>query len=319
MALTELQVAVSFLPARERELGSFRFLCWLMANSAGTNMMFLLLVKLSRRFLPGCEFRSSQGPWNLAMVCLTLQALEYPDLRANLMGFIEMSQKWYPFAIGLMLSLLNGSVQWETFAAVIFASLWRKLGLERYLPSRSTAGKLEDQLHLPGLLSLLGGQWLPATRPQRPTRRSQERLAGADPDPGRGTCGDIDMWHGKGIIYRCSCTCQLRHRYLIPRRVSHILHVHQHRVLQKTCLKRNDKLCVLNGAELDFCDCVDNVFRSHDLVDDVPKQTCRVWKVGQTGTPSDFHLGGDFRLKMKETACHLGIPEWAGIGPPFHI
>ncbi len=88
------------------------------------------------------------------------------------MGFIEMSQKWYPFAIGLMLSLLNGSVQWETFAAVIFASLWRKLGLERYLPSRSTARKLEDQLHLPGLLGLLGGQWLPAR--QRPRR--QERL-----------------------------------------------------------------------------------------------------------------------------------------------
>lgn len=195
MALTELQVAVSFLPARERELGSFRFLCWLMANSAGTNMMFLLLVKLSRRFLPGCEFRSSQGPWNLAMVCLTLQALEYPDLRANLMGFIEMSQKWYPFAIGLMLSLLNGSVQWETFAAVIFASLWRKLGLERYLPSRSTAGKLEDQLHLPGLLSLLGGQWLPATRPQRPTRRSQERLAGADPDPG---ASNFQLFGGQG-------------------------------------------------------------------------------------------------------------------------
>ena len=181
MALTELQVAVSFLPLRELELGSFRFLCWLVANSAGSNGVFLLLLKLSSRLFPNrnncdqLELTCSQGPWSLAMICLTLQALEHPDSPATLMGFVEMKQKWYPLAIGLMLSVLNGSVQWETFAAVLFAYFWRRLRLDQWLPSRQTAAKLEDRLQLPGLLSLLGGTWIPAlsSRPRARPRQDQ--------------------------------------------------------------------------------------------------------------------------------------------------
>lgn len=183
MALTELQVTVSFLPAREAELGSFRFLCWLVANSVGSNTMFLLLLKLSAKLFPNLrhanDFSCNQGPWSLAMICLTDQALGNPEQRANLMGIVEMKQKWYPLAVGLMLSVLNGSIQWETFAAVFFAYLWRRFNLDRCLPSRRSAAKLEDQLQLPGVLGLLGGVWVPAMhfRPRPRERRESAMLS----------------------------------------------------------------------------------------------------------------------------------------------
>lgn len=176
LALTELQMAVSFLPAREQELGSLRFLLWLGMNSAGSNVLFLLFLKLYSKLSGYCaEFRSNQGPWSLAVICLTLQALEHPHVRTNLLGLVEISQKWYPLAIGLLLSALNGSVQWETFAAVLFAYIWRTFRLDRALPSSHTAAKLEDQLRLPGLLGMLGGHWVPATsRPPRQPRQLRE-------------------------------------------------------------------------------------------------------------------------------------------------
>lgn len=161
VALTELQMAVSFLPTRERELGSLRFLFWLLLNSAGSNVVFLLLARAWNQIC-----RMNQGPWSLAVIGLSLQAMEYPHGRANILG-VDLEMKWYPVVLGAVLSVLNGSPHFETFAPMLFAYLWRH-GLHRLLVSPRVARSLEGRLKLPGLLSLLGGDWI---RPPEPRER----------------------------------------------------------------------------------------------------------------------------------------------------
>ncbi|CAJ1428634.1 unnamed protein product, partial [Effrenium voratum] len=173
MAVTELQMALSFLPQVERELGTLRYLLWLLANTTGINGLFVLAVKLLGRSGLCSELRSNQGLWSLAVACMTRRALENPELPCTVMGLVEVPQKWYPVAIALMLSVLEGSIQWETFCAALFAYLWRLLHLDRrLLPSPSQAAALEDRApKVPGLLSLLGGHWVRSTR--HPPNRGQ--------------------------------------------------------------------------------------------------------------------------------------------------
>ena len=181
VALTELQMAVSFLPSRERELGSLRFLFWLLLNSAGSNVVFLLL---ARAWNQRC--RMNQGPWSLAVIGLSLQAMEHPSGRANILG-VDLEMKWYPLVLGALLSVLNGSPHFETFAPMLFAYLWRH-GLHRLLASPRAARSLEGRLKLPGLLSLLGGEWI---RPSEPRERPP-----APPESGRAS--SFRLFQGQG-------------------------------------------------------------------------------------------------------------------------
>ena len=172
LALTEVQTSAACLPATELELGSLRFWFWLVANTAGSNVFFLLLMAvLQKQGRYSAGLRMNHGLWSVGLCALTRRALDIPDVRTSLLGLVEVPYKWYPFSIALALSLFSGSIQWETFSAVSFAYLWRALRLDGiFLPSASTAAKLEARVPVAGLRGLLGGWWIyaPNGRPERP-------------------------------------------------------------------------------------------------------------------------------------------------------
>ncbi|CAE7431362.1 mcb, partial [Symbiodinium necroappetens] len=169
LALTELQASISFMPFLEQELGSLRFLVWLLVNTGGSNLFFLFLMSLlQKQGRYSADLRMNYGLWSIGLCALTQHALDLPDMRTNLLGLVEVPYKWYPLSITVALSVFSGSVQWETLSAVSFAYLWRALSLDRvFLPSRETAQKLEAKVRVPvaGLASLLGGRWVPASPP----------------------------------------------------------------------------------------------------------------------------------------------------------
>jgi len=172
VAMAELQMAVSYVPSKEVELGSLRYLVWLLLNSMGNNATFLLLVRLVARQLEGrsAEVHTNQGLWSLSMLRLTSLAMEQPNSRVSFMGIVEVPAKLYPLALALGLSILNGSIQWDTLAAIAYCHASRALQLERrLLPSRELADQIERRWPiLPGILcGVLGGRWVPAAPARR--------------------------------------------------------------------------------------------------------------------------------------------------------
>jgi len=205
LALTELQASISFMPFLEQELGSLRFLVWLIVNTGGSNLFFLFLMSLlQKQGRYSADLRMNYGLWSIGLCALTQHALDLPDMRTNLLGLVEVPYKWYPLSITLALSVFSGSVQWETLSAVTFAYLWRALSLDRvFLPSRETAQKLEAKVRVPvaGLVSLLGGRWVPAAPPG--WRRGVEVPRSGAPSASRDTGGtgrndEFQLFGGQG-------------------------------------------------------------------------------------------------------------------------
>lgn len=174
MGAMELQMAAAHLPRRERSLGSLRFLAWVLFSASGANAMFLLLMKLLvQSGNSRVRFHTNQGLWPLIMVCVSLQSLDMPDVPVNVLGLMDVQSKWYPISLAIAHSALNGTVRWETFAAIAFGHAWKLLGLEGHmLPSSHFAAQAERRWvpQLPGLLgAILGGEWIPAG-PRAPPR-----------------------------------------------------------------------------------------------------------------------------------------------------
>mmetsp|Transcript_45839 Transcript_45839/g.84067 ORF Transcript_45839/g.84067 Transcript_45839/m.84067 type:complete len:293 (-) Transcript_45839:63-941(-) len=165
MALLELNLAAEHMPRRERELGSARFLLWSTLSSACSNAMFIALMCL-RKWLgtKGVERTCSQGLWPMIAVATTLKALDQPDRAVKLMG-LRVPGRWYPLSLAFVLSLFQGDIHWDTFAAIAFGHLYRAMQLEAFLlPPSGVVARLERQ-YLSGLIALLekltGGEWLP--------------------------------------------------------------------------------------------------------------------------------------------------------------
>lgn len=207
MALAELHMAVAHCPNFEKSLGSLRFLVWAFLSTGGTNAVFLLLMKLlSPLGVCGTRFFVNQGLWPLILVGATTSALQGPNVPINLLGLVDVPSKWYPLSLGIGLSALHGSVQWETFAAVAFGYAYGMLRLEeRLLLSRRRARDLEERWipNLPGLLgAVLGGSWIPADpRPPAGGGRRDSWMAVARRGAGNGGIGageGFQLFGGQG-------------------------------------------------------------------------------------------------------------------------
>mmetsp|Transcript_12779 Transcript_12779/g.22016 ORF Transcript_12779/g.22016 Transcript_12779/m.22016 type:complete len:205 (+) Transcript_12779:2-616(+) len=198
MALVELVMSTTSLPQREKQLGSLRFLVWASFVVGGTNAAFLLGMQILSR-LGQCDtrFAVNQGLWPLILAVTTHQALERPNIQMQVLGLVDVPSRWYPFSLAVGLSVMQGAVQWETFAAIAFGYVYHKLRLEdRLLLSARSACKFEERFpRIPGLLgALLGGAWitpngLPPSR--RGTGEHAERTAG-----NRGT--RVNLFSGTG-------------------------------------------------------------------------------------------------------------------------
>lgn len=176
MAVAELYMAKVYLPVCEKELGSARFLAWTLLTAGGTNTIFLLLMRLLHS-AGTCDarFNAIQGLWPLIMAHLTTRALDLPNMPMNVLGFVDVPNRWYPLSMAIGLSALNGTIQWETFAAIAFGYAYRFLKLdEKLLLKRRRAKELEQHWcpRVPGLLvAWLGGRWMPADDSPPPRRQ----------------------------------------------------------------------------------------------------------------------------------------------------
>merc|ERR1712048_1009349 len=91
--------------------------------------------------------QTNQGLWPLIMTCVTLRSLKNPDAPANVLGFGMVLQRWYPLSLAAGLSLMGGSVQWDSFAAILFGHLYDVAWIEqRLLPSCARVQQIERRL-----------------------------------------------------------------------------------------------------------------------------------------------------------------------------
>jgi len=172
MAGAELSMFASHVPSHERELGTLRFLVWTMLTHMGTNIFFLLSMLLLRRTSDRRTKRRynlfcNQGLWPIIMVCATLSALKNPDVIVNVLGMAEVRARWYPISLVSALSLMNGSVQWDSCAAMAYGYAHESLKLgRRGLPSEARMRTLETRLCRRLLYQgILGGKWIPISGP----------------------------------------------------------------------------------------------------------------------------------------------------------
>jgi len=179
MALSELYMAKEYLPPCEKEHGTVRFLAWTLLTAGGTNIVFLLLMRLLHSMgTCGSHFYVNQGLWPLILVHITTRALDLPTMPMNVLGLADVPNRWYPLSLAIGLSALNGTVQWDTFAAIAYGYARRFFKLEaKLLLERKHARELEQRWlpRLPGILgACLGGHWVPADNSSPPRRQEHQ-------------------------------------------------------------------------------------------------------------------------------------------------
>eukprot|EP00933_Yihiella_yeosuensis_P064658 TRINITY_DN68113_c0_g1_i1.p1 TRINITY_DN68113_c0_g1~~TRINITY_DN68113_c0_g1_i1.p1 ORF type:complete len:382 (-),score=42.92 TRINITY_DN68113_c0_g1_i1:70-1215(-) len=170
MVLFEIYMVMIHFPSREREFGSLTFLLWIFLMNALTNTVYLLaqfvmsLMASNPYEAAGHRYQNMRGLWPMVMVCLTLSSLSNPDGMQNFWGLVNIPSKWYPIALTGFFCLLNGMrIMWSLVAGLVVGYAYTKLGVERLLPSRVRADRIEQRFCRGGRCGLLGAAWIPAS------------------------------------------------------------------------------------------------------------------------------------------------------------
>lgn len=144
MVLVEVYLSLAYLPEKELELGSTRFLVWLLLTTSVVNASFLFaMALLSYTVNPQYWLSYNQGLCPLLMVCITLRSLASPREPAAVLGIVYVPSRWYPVVLGAVLSTLSGGVLWDVTAALAVGYFYTSLQLDRLLPSVARAEWLE--------------------------------------------------------------------------------------------------------------------------------------------------------------------------------
>jgi len=166
------QMGTSYLAPVERELGSVRFVCWLVAGGACAEVLFLVLSLpcslISARFASA----PMAGLWPLLLLAMTRSSLKSPkDAKVSVFGLFQFPTRWYPCALIAVLSLMSGYPQLDLVVAWLVgvgvhqaeantslhpAVSFFRLPLEKVLPSRATVSALESDIAV-GCGHKLGG------------------------------------------------------------------------------------------------------------------------------------------------------------------
>mmetsp|Transcript_21228 Transcript_21228/g.38563 ORF Transcript_21228/g.38563 Transcript_21228/m.38563 type:complete len:309 (-) Transcript_21228:68-994(-) len=168
--LIEVFMMLQYFPNKERELGSFAFLLWIILAGVVVNLMFLAFMAAMIGFAELLQNQIMElvfyeapnaGMWPLIMAALSLNSLSDPDGAINFWGVIQVPNKWYPiFFVGLF-CLINTAMMWNLVAGVfvgytIFA--FPCLHFERLLPSQAVLSSCDQRC----CGSCLGGAWMAA-------------------------------------------------------------------------------------------------------------------------------------------------------------
>eukprot|EP00930_Biecheleria_cincta_P007356 TRINITY_DN108566_c0_g1_i1.p1 TRINITY_DN108566_c0_g1~~TRINITY_DN108566_c0_g1_i1.p1 ORF type:complete len:354 (+),score=31.19 TRINITY_DN108566_c0_g1_i1:64-1062(+) len=174
MIMFEMYMSMAYFPWREKEMGSFLFLLWMFLINAATTLAYLSIMFCFATYYHGTwnemryMYQPMKGLWPLVMVSLTLNSLSDPDGSTSFWGLMMIPNKWYPIALVAFFSLLNGmKIQWSIACAVAIGYAYPKLRLERCLPSRTKADRLEQRCCAHGrcgfLERLTKASWVPAS------------------------------------------------------------------------------------------------------------------------------------------------------------
>eukprot|EP00928_Gymnodinium_smaydae_P018340 TRINITY_DN16988_c0_g1_i1.p1 TRINITY_DN16988_c0_g1~~TRINITY_DN16988_c0_g1_i1.p1 ORF type:complete len:341 (-),score=59.30 TRINITY_DN16988_c0_g1_i1:21-983(-) len=162
MLLITLYMAMAYFPARERAVGSFPFLAYLVLANAAMNALFLLAMGILAAVAgPSFLLAPNAGLFPVLMLMMSQRVLADPSGSTSFWGIVLIPNKWYPLCLIGFFSLLSSSVPWSLVAAVAVAYLthrWPVLAIERFLPTKAFAG-MEQRLRA----GLLGGPLVPAS------------------------------------------------------------------------------------------------------------------------------------------------------------
>jgi len=165
MIMVEIYLSLAYLPERERDLGSCRFLGWALATVGAVNVIFLVeMAVLSLLVDAGYQLHCSQGLLSLLVVCITLRSLASPREPVSVFGLAYVPSRWYPVVLFSVLSVLSGGILWDVAAALAVGYAQSSLRVESLLPSLERASSLERLCPCRGLRRLAGraGTWVPA-------------------------------------------------------------------------------------------------------------------------------------------------------------
>mmetsp|Transcript_96254 Transcript_96254/g.248933 ORF Transcript_96254/g.248933 Transcript_96254/m.248933 type:complete len:290 (-) Transcript_96254:299-1168(-) len=160
----EVYLGLAYLPERERDLGSVRFLAWALLTTVAFNVVFLfsmlLLSVVDSRLWLNCN----QGFWPLIVVCMTLRALMNPREPVSVLNVAYVPSRWYPAMMTVILSVLSGRILWDVCAALAVGYAHDALQLDQILPSPSRVARWERRRSCQCICGLLHrvGAYIPA-------------------------------------------------------------------------------------------------------------------------------------------------------------
>lgn len=165
--LMEVYMGLSLFPVREKDLGSFTFILWILLMNFVVNTFFLLIMAIfwkSSGIRTGFMYymQSNSGLWPIVFLGITLQCLSDPTGSTSFWGIVSIPNKWYPLCLVAFFSLLSQSIAWNLLIAVGIGYAYPYLRLERFLPSRVRVNRWEQRWNCASNFSCLGGYWIKA-------------------------------------------------------------------------------------------------------------------------------------------------------------
>lgn len=166
MVLFELYMVVSYLPLREKEVGSGTFVWWIFMVMFLVNCFFLLeMFGLCHLYDPELAVFPSSGLWSLIIVDMCLRSLSDPSGTTNFWGAIQIPNKWYPIFLVVIFSLFSMSPMWDLIAALAVGYLYIFVNLGRCLPRVTRINSCERRCCSSPRLCF-GGSWIFITETQ---------------------------------------------------------------------------------------------------------------------------------------------------------
>lgn len=166
MMLFELYMIVSYLPVREKEVGSGTFLAWIFMVILVVNCFFLVeMFALTNLYDPQLALFPSSGLWGLILVDLTLRSLANPEGSTNFWGTIQIPNKWYPVFLVAIFSLFSMAPMWDLIAALAAGYLYPLANLGRCLPRVTRINSCERRCCSSPRVCF-GGSWIFVTETQ---------------------------------------------------------------------------------------------------------------------------------------------------------
>jgi len=147
--LFEVYMGMQLFPTKEKELGSLCFAFWVCLMNFCVNVIFLVTMYLVSvvQEKRGIMYwmKPNQGLWPLVFIAISLQVLADPTGSTSFWGVVSIPNKWYPLCLLGFFSLMSQDIMWNCAAAVLIGYLYPRLRLERVLPSRVRANRLETR------------------------------------------------------------------------------------------------------------------------------------------------------------------------------